>query len=124
MIMGDGPAGLRGAVPVNRPWIIGVLIGAAIGWLAALVALAGRPVLVPVAILVVLSSTLVAGRIAPLGPALAHGACAWAVIFASATVTRRPAETWYGIPAIWLLLVLVEDMALIGRAGRVRRIDE
>ena len=66
-------------------------------------------------------STLVAGRIARLGSALAHGACAWVAIVTTATLTRTPLEPWHGLPAAAVLFVLIEDMVLLGRLGRRRR---
>lgn len=76
----------------------------------------------PLPLLVVLISTLLAGRLAPIGPALAHGLCAWAVLVIAGFLTHRVHSAWHGIPAHWLMLVLVEDMALIGRVGYVRRL--
>lgn len=105
-------------------WRVAALSGVVLGAISAYAARGLRPSLARLAILVVLISTFVAGRVARLGPALAHGACAWVAIVATATLTHMPVEPWHGIPAVWILFVLIEDMVLLGRAGRRRRPDQ
>lgn len=108
----------------RRGWALAVLSGCALGVIATLVVRALGPALAPLGILIVIVSTLVAGRVAWLGPALAHGACAWVSIITTAALTRAPLKPWHGIPAMWILFVLIEDMALLGHLGRRRRLDE
>ena len=62
-------------------------------------------------------STMLAGQLAPSGPALAHAACAWMVWVTVGFGTHA----WHGIRALWLMLLLVEEMALIGRVGYARQ---
>ena len=108
----------------SQGWMLAALSGCALGVIATFAARGLRPSSAPLAILVVLISTLVAGRVARLGPALAHGACAWVAIVTTATLTHTPLAPWHGIPAVWILFILVEDMVLLGRLGRRRRLDK
>ena len=99
-----------------------VVLGLCAGALATILAGALPARSAPLAILVILVSPMLAGRLAPIGPALAHGAAAWMVVAAAALMTHRLNPAWHGISAFWLLLLLVEDMALIGRVGYVRQL--
>lgn len=101
-----------------------VLSGGLLGMITALIARELSPETAPLAMLLVLASTLIAGRMAPTGPALAHGACAWLAIVSTGIVTHALARSWHGLPPLWVTLLLIEDMALIGRIGRVRGIIE
>ena len=103
-------------------WRVAALSGCVFGVMASFVAQGLRPSMAPLAIVVVLISTLVAGRLARLGPALAHGACAWAMIAAMSTWWRSVVDTWHGIPALVVMLVLIEDMVLLGRLGHRARL--
>lgn len=99
---------------------------AALGLVAgvATVVLAGAlsPHAAPLAVLLVLLSTLLAGRFAPTGPALAHGACAWLALVLATPRASLPGPPWHGIAPVWLMLLLIEDMALIGRIAMVRHL--
>jgi len=99
-----------------------VVLGLCAGTVAAFLAGELPTRTAPLALLIVLVSTLLAGRLAPIGLALAHGACAWMVWVIVGFVTHRMTSAWHGIPALWLVLLLVEDMALIGRVGYVRQL--
>ena len=111
----------RGATAAQRSSLV-VVLGLCAGALATYLASELPARTAPLALLIVLVSTLLAGRLAPVGPALAHGACAWMVLAAAALMTHRVNSPWHGIPALWLVLLLVEDMALIGRVGYVRQL--
>ena len=116
----DRGAAVRRAAGVQRKSLVvglGLFAGALATYLAG--ALPARTA--PLALLIVLVSTLLAGHLAPVGPALAHGACAWLVLAAAAFMTHRVHSPWHSIPALSLVLLLVEDMALIGRVGYVRQ---
>ena len=76
----------------------------------------------PLTLVLVLVFTLVAGRMAPVWPALAHGACAWMTILIAGGLAHPASHAWLGVPAPLLSLVLIEDMALIGRVGFVRHL--
>ena len=102
--------------------IVVVALGLCAGGLATLLAIELAPRAAPLALLVILLSTLLAGRLAPVGPALAHGACAWMALVVASLVTHRVNAAWHSASALWLVLLLVEDMALIGRVGYVRQI--
>jgi len=94
--------------------------GIVIGLLATGIARALPPSVAPLTLGLVLASTLVAGRMAPIWPALAHGACAWMTILMAGVLAHAASHIWFGVPAPLVSLVLVEDMALIGRVGFVR----
>ena len=111
----------RGTAGVQRSSVV-VVLGLCAGALATYLAGELPARTAPLALLIVLGSTLLAGRLAPLGPALAHGACAWMVLAVAALMTHRVNSSWHGIPALWLMLLLVEDMALIGHVGYVRQL--
>lgn len=55
------------------------------------------------------------------GVMVTHGACAWMTIVVVTGLTHSLAPSWHGLSALWVSLVLIEDMALIGRVGFVRR---
>jgi hypothetical protein len=121
LVQPDAVDAARRAAYAQRSSVV-VVLGLCAGVLTALVAGELPTRTAPLALLVVLGSTLLAGRLAPMGPALAHGACAWAVLAFTAVVTHRITSAWHGIPALLLVLLLVEDMALIGRVGYVRHL--
>lgn len=112
---------MQRAAGAQRPVIV-VASGLCAGALATILAAALSARTAPLSLLVILVSTLLAGRLAPIGPALAHGACAWMVLAIAGLVAHRVNLAWHGIPALWPTLLLVEDMALIGRAGYLRQL--
>ena len=121
VVRGDDLGTARHAAGAQRSRVV-VALGLCAGALATFVAGELPPHMAPLALLVVLVSTMIAGCLAPVGPALAHGACAWMVWVIAGLVTHRVNAAWHGIPALWLVLLLVEDMALIGRVGYVRHL--
>ena len=96
------------------------LTGVLSGLLTAIVARSLPPAAAPLGMLIVLTVTLIVGRVAPFGPALAHGVCAWATIHLYFRAAHSLPCIWSGLPSPWLSLVLVEDMVLLGRLGRAR----
>ncbi len=96
--------------------------GVVIGLLASSIARTVPLSVAPLATVLILVSTLVAGRMAPIWPALAHGACAWMTILIAAGLAHVASHAWLGVPAPLVSLVLIEDMALIGRIGFVRAV--
>ena len=117
----DAPGTGRRTLGDRRSSVV-VVLGLCAGAVATLLAAELPSRTAPLAVLVILLSTLFAGRLAPVGPALAHGAAAWMVLAVAALMTHRANAAWHGIPALWLMLLLVEDMALIGRVGYVRQL--
>ena len=121
LVRDDVPAASRRAPGAQRSSVV-VVLGLCAGVLATCVGGELSPRKAPLALLLVLISTLIAGRCAPIGPALAHGACAWMVLVVAGALGPRVPSAWQGIPGALLLLLLVEDMAIIGRVGYVRRL--
>ena len=99
-------------------WKVATMSGCVFGLIASFAANGLRPALAPLAMLIVLIPTLAAGRLLPLTQAAAHGACSWAVITVTFAWTRHFSDTWHGIPALLVILVLIEDMALLGSLSR------
>jgi hypothetical protein len=120
LVRDDAPDGARPAPGAQRSSVI-VMLGLCAGALATVLANALSARTAPLALLLVLLSTLLAGRLAPLGPALAHGAGAWMVMAVAGVLTYRGSSAWHGIPAVWSVLLLIENMALIGRVGYVHQ---
>jgi len=120
MIVRDEAADSYGEL-ASHSWTLGALSGCVLGVVVAFASRGLGPSMAPLALLVVLTSTLVAGRIAQVGPAVAHGACAWLAIVTTASLTHTILEPWHGLPAAGILFVLIEDMVLLGRLGRGRR---
>ena len=102
-----------------------LMLGIGSGIIAGLVATGLASILTrtaaPVMLLPILVSTLVAGRLASTRVALLHGACAWLAMVVSSAAEHPASPVWHGVSALWVLLLLIEDMALIGRVGYVRQ---
>ena len=122
VLVRDDARGAGRCTPGARRSGVVVVLGLCAGAVATFLASQLPTRTAPLALLIVLVSTMLAGRLAPIGPALAHGACAWMVWVIVGFVTHRVNSAWHGIPALWLVLLLVEDMALIGRVGYVRQL--
>lgn len=110
-----GHASTRGRVAIAIA--SGVLAGLLVTALSAFVT--GQAA--PLTILPVLVSTLVAGRVVSTWPALLHGACAWLVMVLGRASLQTSSHAWHGMSVLWVLLLLIEDMAIIGRVGYVRQ---
>ena len=121
LVREDAPGASRRALGAQRSSVV-VVLGLCSGVLTTFVGGALSPRTAPLALLIVLISTLFAGRFAPIGPALAHGACAWIVLAVPVGLAHGLTSASRGIPGPWSMLLLVEDMALIGRVGYVRRL--
>jgi hypothetical protein len=75
----------------------------------------------PLGILSILASAMIAGRAASTWNALLHGACAWLVMVLGGAVVHPSTPAWHGVFVLWVLLLVIEDVAIIGRIGHVRQ---
>jgi hypothetical protein len=102
-------------------WRAVAVYGVAIGVLTAFAAHALPPSARAMAVLPVLLSTLIAGRCASLRAAMVHGALAWAVVVVGTDGLRTAPSPPPHAAVVWISLLLIEDMALLGRLTAVCR---
>ena len=95
--------------------------GVAIGMLTAFAAHALPTSTRSMAVLPILLSTLIAGRLAPLRAALVHGALAWAAVVVGTDGLQVAQSPLPHAAVAWISLLLIEDMALLGRLTAVCR---
>lgn len=100
-----------------------VLLGLGVGIISALIARVLSPQACPLVILPLLASTLVVGRLVTTGTALAYGVYVWSLLAGGAVLLHRVPRPWHGVPALLLLLLLLEEVALLGRFGRVGQVN-